>query len=97
MSRAMNLKLAEKDVAARCAKAGIRISAIETLPSGGTHLVCVTGDDAAEMRRIFKSSLIEGPVKRFAFMHARTVHSNEPPAADRADVVRTIMERHGQR
>lgn len=68
MSRAMNLAMAEAEVVARCAKAGVSISAIETLSSGGTHLVTTTGDGAIEMRRLLASHLIEGPVKRFAFL-----------------------------
>ena len=67
MSRAMNLKLAEADVVTRCNKAKVSVSAIETLPSGGTHLVCTTGEGAEQMRRVFKKSIIEGRVKRFAF------------------------------
>lgn len=68
MSRAMNLSLAEPEVVARCAKAGVAISAIEVLASGGTHLVTVTGDGAAMMRRVLAKHLITGQVKRFAFM-----------------------------
>ena len=68
----MNLTLGEREVVARCKKAGVAISAVEELPTGGTHLVTVTGDGAAEMRRLLKNHLIEGPVQRFAFMHART-------------------------
>jgi hypothetical protein len=71
MSRAMNVSLAEADVIARCNKAGVAISAIETLPHGGTHLVLVTPDGAETMRGVFAKSLIEGRVKRFAFMHPR--------------------------
>jgi hypothetical protein len=67
MTRAMNIKLPEPDVRAICASQSIRISAIETLPSGGTHLVCTTIEDADEARRKFKKNLIEGRVKRFAF------------------------------
>lgn len=67
----MNLKMAEADVLARCAKAGVAVSASETLPQGGTHLVTVTGDGAEEMRRLLRTHLIEGRVKRFAFMHPR--------------------------
>jgi hypothetical protein len=67
----MNLKLAEDDVIARCARAGVSISAIETLPSGGTHLVCTIPEGSDEMRRLLKAHLIEGRVKRFAFLHAR--------------------------
>ena len=67
MSRAMNLTLPEPEVRAICANAAISISAIEVLPSGGTHLVCTTIEGADEARKKFKKSLIEGKVKRFAF------------------------------
>ncbi len=71
MSRAMNLKLAEADVIAQCAKAGVAISAIETLPAGGTHLVLVTPEGAETMRGVFAKHMIEGRVRRFAFMQPR--------------------------
>ena len=48
MSRAMNIKLPEPEVRAGCDSAGISISAIEVLPSGGTHLVCTTIEGADE-------------------------------------------------
>ena len=67
----MNLKLDEADVLAACEKAGVSVSTSEVLPRGGTHLVCTTGDGAEQMRRVFKKSLIEGYVKRFAFYDAR--------------------------
>lgn len=67
----MNLALTEAEVTAHCDKADVAISAIEPLPAGGTHLVTVTGDGAAIMRRVFAKHLIEGRVKRFAFMHSR--------------------------
>ena len=67
MSRAMNLKLAEKDVVDKCKSAGVIISAIEPLPSGGTHLVCLTSEGAVLARTKFKSQIIEGRVKRFPF------------------------------
>lgn len=65
----MNLNLTEAVVASRCAKAGVSVSAIETLASGGTHLVCTTGDGAEQMRDVFKKNIIKGRVKRFAFAH----------------------------
>lgn len=71
MSRAMNVQLPEAEVVALCAKAEVEISAIETLASGGTHVVAVTPDGGAVMRRIFAKQLIKGQVKRFAFMHPR--------------------------
>jgi hypothetical protein len=70
MSRAMNIKLPQAEVTAQCAAAKVAISAIETLPSGGTHLVCVTIEGADDMRQKLKKNLIEGRVKRFAFQTA---------------------------
>lgn len=66
----MNIKLPEADVVKQCATADVVISAIETLPSGGTHLVCRTIEGADEMRHRFKKQLIEGRVKRFPFLVA---------------------------
>jgi hypothetical protein len=71
MSRAMNLDLAEADVAASCKSAGVAVSAIETLPTGGTHLVCVTAEGAGEMRQKLKKHVIEGRVRRYAFYNPR--------------------------
>lgn len=71
MSRAMNIALPEVQVTTLCERAGARISDIETLPSGGTRLVCLTSKEAEEMRRRLKGHLIEGPVKRFPFYSAR--------------------------
>lgn len=71
MSRAINLSMPEAGVVASCLKAGVSISAIEVLPSGGTHLVCTTGDGAETMRVKLKAHLIEGRVKRFAFASVR--------------------------
>jgi hypothetical protein len=70
MSRAMNLTLTESEVTASCKTAGVVISAIETLKSGGTRLVCVTPDGAAKMRRKLKIHIIEGAVDRFRFYRA---------------------------
>lgn len=71
MSRAMNVSLAEADVAALCKTAGVAISAIEVLPSGGTHLVCLTGDGAEDMRHRMKKHLITGRVRRYPFYNPR--------------------------
>ncbi len=71
MSRAMNLDLAEADVMASCKSAGVAVSAIETLPTGGTHLVCVTAEGAGEMRHKLKKHVIEGRVRRYAFYNPR--------------------------
>ncbi|MGB7655973.1 MAG: hypothetical protein WBL74_10885 [Novosphingobium sp.] len=66
----MNIKLPEAEVVKLCAAAEVVISAIETLPSGGTHLVCRTIEGADEMRHRCKKHLIEGRVKRFPFLVA---------------------------
>lgn len=68
MTRAMNISLPEAVVRERCLAANVAISAIETLPSGGTHLVCRVIEGADEMRDRLKKHLIEGRVKRFPFM-----------------------------
>lgn len=67
ITRAMNLALPEQEVLNGCKKKAIRISSMEPLMSGGTHLVCITIEDADEARRVFGKSLIDGPVRRFAF------------------------------
>jgi hypothetical protein len=67
MTRAINLRLEEADLMAKCAEAGVSISAIEPLASGGTHLVCTTGAGADEIRVRFQDHIIAGPVRRFPF------------------------------
>lgn len=67
----MNVQLGEAEVVALCTKAKVAISAIETLASGGTHVVAVTPEGGDDMRRIFAKHLIKGQVKRFAFMQPR--------------------------
>lgn len=64
MSRAINLKMAEADVVARCAKEKVGISAIERIPAGGTRLVCMSGSDAEKLRTKLKSHLIKGDIVR---------------------------------
>lgn len=71
MSRAINAALPEARVSEICTKAGVSISDIETLPCGGTHLVCTTGEGAEEMRHQLRRHIIVGKVKRFAFYHLR--------------------------
>jgi hypothetical protein len=70
MSRAINLTMVETEVVAICRDAGVSISAIETLPSGGTHLVCTTSEGAEEMRLKLGDHIITGAVKRFPFYRA---------------------------
>jgi hypothetical protein len=67
----MNIALPQAEVAALCARAEVAISAIEPLPSGGTHLVCTRGEGAEEMRRQLREHIVEGVVKRFPFYRSR--------------------------
>lgn len=71
MSRAMNVNLTQAEVVAKSAAANAIISAIETLPSGGTHVVYRISDGATTMREKFRKNLIDGPVKRSAFTSVR--------------------------
>ena len=71
MSRAMNLSLPEANVLQRCAESGVSVSAIEPLPSGGTHLVCTTSEGADEMRLRLANNLIAGRVPRYPFYRTR--------------------------
>lgn len=71
MTRAMNITLPEAEVRALCLKSGVTISAIETLPIGGTRLVCTLSEGADEMRRKLEKHLIAGEVKRFRFYRSR--------------------------
>ena len=67
VTRAMNLKLPEQEVIDKCRHQAIKISAIETLQSGGTHLVCLTIEGADDARHLFKQHIIHGPVRRVPF------------------------------
>lgn len=63
----MNVALAEADVRAMCDKARVAISAIETLPAGGTRLVCRLSEGAETMRGKLAKHIVAGDVKRFRF------------------------------
>ncbi|EQB16305.1 hypothetical protein [Novosphingobium lindaniclasticum] len=71
MSRLLNIDLPPADVERQCAEHHVSISAIEPLPSGGTHLVCVRFEEAEEMRQVFSGKLIAGIVRRYPFYRAR--------------------------
>ncbi|MES2300939.1 MAG: hypothetical protein V4521_02515 [Pseudomonadota bacterium] len=71
MSRAMNISLPEAKVRAACEKAKVSVSVLETLPSGGTRLVCTREEGAEEMRVIFRTNMIEGNVKRYTFQRSQ--------------------------
>lgn len=71
MSRAMNVRMPLAEVRTRCDKAKARISAIEELPSGHTHVVLVTSEDAETMRGVFGSRLILTREPRFPYASLR--------------------------
>lgn len=71
MSRAMNLSTLRADVEAYCKTASLRVSSIEDLPSGGTHVVCVTIEEADTLRGKFAKQAIEGRVRRYPFFNLR--------------------------
>jgi hypothetical protein len=64
MTRVIHISLDQNEVLDRCNAAKVGISAVESLPSGGTRLVCMSADGAAKMRKKLKSQLIAGPVTR---------------------------------
>ena len=64
MSRALNINTSEADVTAACLAAGIPISTIERLVSGGTRVVLNNSVDAAAIAKTFKTKLLSGPVTR---------------------------------
>jgi hypothetical protein len=64
MSRVVHLKLDEGVVVIRCLSEKVGVSAIESLPGGGTRLVCNSTDGAAHIRKKLKSYVIAGDVTR---------------------------------
>lgn len=64
MSRAVFLTLGEGAVFARCLKENVGISTIDSLPCGGSRLVCMSGAGAERMRRKLKANLMTGAVAR---------------------------------
>ena len=64
MSRVLHLKLEQGAVVTRCLSEQVGVSAIESLPGGGTRLVCKSSDGAETMRKKLKASLIKGDVTR---------------------------------
>lgn len=64
MSRAVNINAVPQAVTDICTQYNYAISVIEPLQSGGTRVVLLNGNDAANLRRRMASQLIEGPVVR---------------------------------
>lgn len=64
MSRAVFLDMSEKAVIAHCQAEKIGISSIGKVPTGGTRLVCMSVDGAAQIRRQLKTNLMKGEAAR---------------------------------
>ncbi len=64
MSRALNINTTEADITATCQSAGISISTIERLVSGGTRVVFNNAVDTKAIAKAYKAKLLTGPVTR---------------------------------
>lgn len=64
MSRAININASQEHVTATCATRKVPISAIETLPSGGTRVVMNNADDTALIAKVYGKKVITGSVVR---------------------------------
>lgn len=58
MSRALNVNATNAEVSAMCAKHKRTISAIESLPAGGTRVVLMNADDTAVISKAFAKKLL---------------------------------------
>jgi hypothetical protein len=70
ISRAVNVSVEQPQVVAMCKKHDAIISAIETLPSGGTRVVLMNSADAAKIIKAFGSKVLTGNVARTHWMRA---------------------------
>ena len=64
MSRAVFLDMSEKSVIAHCEAETIGISCISKVPTGGTRLVCMSVDGAAQIRSKLKAKLMKDDAAR---------------------------------
>lgn len=64
MSRAIHIDASERDVTGACTKQGARITAIESLSSGGTRVVLSDPAAADALRKTFGKKVITGAVQR---------------------------------
>jgi hypothetical protein len=70
ISRAVNVTVTQAQVVTMCKKHDAIISAIETLPSGGTRVVLMNSADAAKIIKAFGSKVMTGTVARTHWMRA---------------------------
>jgi len=64
MSRAVFLDMSEKSVIAHCKTENIGISCIGKVATGGTRLVCMSIDGAAQIRRQLEAKLMKDDAAR---------------------------------
>lgn len=64
MSRAVFLDMSERSVIAHCEAEKIGISCIGKVLTGGTRLVCMSVDGAAQIRGQLKAKLMKGDAAR---------------------------------
>ena len=64
MSREIYLTVSEGFVVAQCAAESVGISCIESLPCGGTRLVCMSVKGADTMRRKLAKNLAKSDLSR---------------------------------
>ena len=64
MSRSINIDAPIAHVTATCAKRNLRVSAIESLHSGGTRVVTATAADTLVIAKAYGSKVITGPARR---------------------------------
>lgn len=73
MTRTIFVDLVEASVVSRCLAEKVGISAIETLPEGGTRLVCMSTAGAESMRRKLKKNLITSVERQKRYPPGRPV------------------------
>jgi len=64
MSRALNIAATQEHIIEACGKRGLRITAIETLASGGTRVVLSTAAASAQIAKVYGNKVIAIAVKR---------------------------------
>lgn len=80
MSRAINIKASEAEIAATCKRLGLGVSMIEPLASGGVRAVLNNAADTASLTRAYQTKLLTGPVVRTATRLNRGLRGETRPS-----------------
>ena len=72
MSRVLNIRATEAELAAMCVKLGIGVSVIEPLPAGGSRIVLDNMEATESLRCAMTKRIIDGPTQRSSLHVART-------------------------